>query len=52
MMFRFLWDAYITVNPFLAAHLQLSLFVDMKSLVALGQWFSALSVHQCHIGGW
>lgn len=32
---RFLWAVYITESPFLATHLQLSLAVDVKSLVAL-----------------
>ena len=26
--------------------------VDRKSLVALGQWFSAWTVHHCHLGDW
>ena len=52
MMLRFLWTAYSTVSLFLTTHLQLSLFVDMKSLTSLRQWFSALSIHQCHLAGW
>ena len=26
--------------------------VDRKSLVALGQWFSAWTVHHCHLRDW
>ena len=51
-MLRFLWASCTPVSPFLATHFQPSLVVDRKSLLALGQWFSALNVHQCHRGSW
>lgn len=52
MMLRFLWAACTSVSPLLATHFQLSLVVDRKSLLSLGQWFSASSIHQCRRGSW
>ena len=50
MMLRFLWTAYY--YELLPDHTFTTVFVDMKSLTSLRQWFSALSIHPCHLAGW